>query len=97
MREPPRRFSLEEIQRWDYDDDECSSSNSYITTILTTVVHHNSKMKVTATAAVLLAAASSTDAWSQPTRSTLRSLGKKSVSFQGPSRVVGASMKMEGE
>jgi hypothetical protein len=54
-------------------------------------------MKVTATAAVLLAAAGSTDAWSQPTRSTLRNLGQKSVSFQGPSRTVGASMKMEGE
>ena len=46
-------------------------------------------------AAVLLAAGA--DAWSQPTRSSLRNLGQKSVSFQGPSRTVGASMKMEGE
>lgn len=54
-------------------------------------------MKVSA-AIVLVAATTSTgvSAYQQPSRSTLRSLGQKSVSFQGPSRNVGATMKMEG-
>jgi hypothetical protein len=46
-------------------------------------------------AAVLLAIAGA-DAYSQPSRSTLRSLGQKTVSVQSPSPVVGASIKMEG-
>jgi hypothetical protein len=52
-------------------------------------------MKVSV-AAVLLASGV-VSAYNVPTtRSTLRNLGHKSVSFQGPSRSVGASMKMEG-
>jgi hypothetical protein len=51
-------------------------------------------MKVSVAAVVL--AATGTAAYQQPTRSTLRNLGHKSVSFQGPSRNVGATMKMEG-
>jgi len=51
-------------------------------------------MKVSV-AAVLLAA-TGVVAYQQPTRRTLRSLGQKSVAFQGPSRTVDATMKMEG-
>jgi hypothetical protein len=51
-------------------------------------------MKVSVAAVILAAAGVS--AYQQPTRSTLRSLGQKSVSFQGPSRTVGSTMKMEG-
>jgi len=53
-------------------------------------------MKVSS-AAVVLALASGASAYQQPTRSTLRSLGQKSVSVSGPSRNVGSSMKMEGK
>ena len=53
-------------------------------------------MKLSA-AAVLLAVAGA-DAWSQPSRASLRAMGQKSVSMNnGPSRKVEASMKMEGE
>merc|ERR1712087_222310 len=45
-------------------------------------------------ATVLLAIAGA-DAYSQPTRGSLRQLGQKTVSMNGPSRNVGASMKME--
>lgn len=61
-----------------------------------TQFHTKSKMKVS-TAAIVLAVASGASAYQQPTRSTLRSLGQKSVSGSGPSRNVGSSMKMEGE
>jgi hypothetical protein len=51
-------------------------------------------MKVSV-AAILLAATGSA-AYQQPTRSTLRNLGQKTVSFQGPNHNVGSTMKMEG-
>lgn len=53
-------------------------------------------MKVSSTA-IVLALATGASAYQQPTRSTLRSLGSKSVSATGPSRNVGSTMKMEGE
>mmetsp|Transcript_105154 Transcript_105154/g.304168 ORF Transcript_105154/g.304168 Transcript_105154/m.304168 type:complete len:249 (+) Transcript_105154:205-951(+) len=51
-------------------------------------------MKVS-TAAVVLALASGASAYQQPTRSSLRSLGQKSVVATGPKRNVGSTMKME--
>ena len=52
-------------------------------------------MKLSA-AAVLLAIAGA-DAWSQPSRASLRAMGQKTVSMNnGPRRKVEASMKMEG-
>jgi len=50
-------------------------------------------MKVSVAAIVL--AVSGVSAYQQPSRSTLRSLGHKSVSMQGPTRNVGSTMKME--
>ena len=52
-------------------------------------------MKLSA-AAVLLAVAGA-DAWSQPSRASLRAMGHKTISMNnGASRKVEASMKMEG-
>ena len=53
------------------------------------------KMKLSGVA--ILLAVSGAAAYQQPSRKSLRSLGSKSVNFNGPSRKVGASMKMEGE
>ena len=55
------------------------------------------EMKVSTAAVVLAVATGGASAYQQPTRSTLRSLGQKSVSVNAPSRTVGSSMKMEGE
>ena len=52
-------------------------------------------MKVSVAAILLAAGGASVDGYSV-SRSTLRNLGQKSVSFQGPSRNVGSTMKMEG-
>ena len=52
-------------------------------------------VKISAAACVLLAAGSAS-AYSVPNRSTLRSMGTKSIPTSS-SRRVGASMKMEGE
>lgn len=62
---------------------------------LSTTVSHCSKMKLSVAAIVL--AISGASAYQQPTRSTLRSLGSKSVSVSRPNRKVDATMKMEGE
>ena len=80
----PRTFVKEHVRRENRNILPCNTN-----------IHNNLKMKLSA-AAVLLAIAGA-DAWSQPTRSSLRSMGQKTVSMEGPSRVVGASMKMEGE
>ena len=51
-------------------------------------------MKVSS--AIVLLSVGSAAAYSQPSRGSIRSLGQKSVSTQGPSRVNGNTMKMEG-
>ena len=48
------------------------------------------------TAAAILLSVGAADAWSQPSRASLRSLGQKQVVMKGPSRVNGNTMKMEG-
>jgi hypothetical protein len=58
-------------------------------------------MKISVAAILLLAVTTGSTttlvaAYQQPTRSTLRNLGQKTVSCQGPSRNVGSTMKMEG-
>jgi hypothetical protein len=63
----------------------------YITIIL---LLYYIKMQLTTTA--ILLSVGSAAAWSQPSRSSIRSLGQKSVVVKGPSRVSGNTMKMEG-
>lgn len=53
-------------------------------------------MKVS-TAAIVLSMAAGAEAWSQPSRSSLRSLGQKTVAIKSESRVNGNTMKMEGQ
>ena len=54
-------------------------------------------MKMKLSGVVVLLAASGASAYQQPSRNSLRSLGQKTISSNGPSRTVEASMKMEGK
>ena len=64
------------------------------TRVLITILYNSITMKLSTTAILLSVGGAA--AWSQPSRSSLRNLGTKTVVTKGPSRVNGNTMKMEG-